>query len=67
MKTTSLINKLNKLNIESERKNNRIEFVINNNVYFTLVQDEETLFFCQAKNEIFFDNLNQVLRHENRN
>jgi hypothetical protein len=79
MKTSTLKNKLNKLNIEFTIDSNYqvIDFTINNKSYSgSLNNDEDEVFgFCaitgyddasQETTRRFFDNFNQVLRHSNK-
>ncbi len=82
MKTTSLISKLNKLNITHEIVNNNgynadIKFTINNKVFLAGIVDgkEEIQDFCheicfdeceQEMQRRFFDNFNQILKYANR-
>jgi hypothetical protein len=79
MKTSTLKNKLNKLNIQFTIDNEYqlIEFTINNKSYSGSLNDNEAEVygFCaitgyddasQETTRRFFDNFNQVLRHSNK-
>ena len=74
MKVTSLIKKLDKMNVTSEMERNEVKFVINNTTFFANCNSENVLFYYKENGydvanrevyRIFYNNLNQVIRCAN--